>query len=243
MDISGRKALVTGAGDGIGHATALMLAENGISTLVLVDINEDNLAKVKAEAEALGASVVTKAADLRSSDTVLSLYDEIFREAGVLDIVHNNAGIMAGQPFFPDQDVGRMIDVINLNLMAMMVGSKVAIDRMRAAGQPGVIINTASVAAFNPMPADPAYATSKVGILRFVESCKPLRESDNIRVMAVCPGIVDTAIVPHDAEWLQPALQAVNILKPADIANAVKGIIEDESLAGDQVTVQNEPRG
>lgn len=242
MDISGKKALVTGAGDGIGHATALMLAENGAASLVLVDINPDNLTKVQAEVEALGCSVSTKVADLRCSDTVLSLYEEIFAETGVLDIVHNNAGIMAGEPFFPDQDVNRMIDVINLNLMAMMIGSKVAIDKMRAAGQPGVIINTASVAAFNPMPADPAYATSKVGILRFVESCQPLHESDNIRVMAVCPGIVDTAIVPHDAEWLQPALQAVNILKPADIAAAVKQIIEDESLSGDQITVQNEPR-
>ncbi len=123
----------------------------------------------------------------------------------------------------------------------MMVGTRKAIELMRARNAPGVIVNTASVAAFGPMPADPAYSTSKAGILNFTQSCQPLHERFNIRVMAVCPGVVDTAIVPHDAEWLQPSLAAIKIMQPVDIANAVKGIIEDDTLAGDQVTVQNEP--
>jgi NAD(P)-dependent dehydrogenase (short-subunit alcohol dehydrogenase family) len=104
-----------------------------------------------------------------------------------------------------------------------------------------VIINTSSIAAFGPMPADPAYAASKHGILAFSQSCKPLHEQFNIRVMAICPGIVDTAIVPKDAEWLAPALAAVKMLQPDDIARAVLEIIADETLAGDQVTVSNEP--
>ncbi len=239
MEIAGKSALVTGAGDGIGRASALMLAKGGADSLVLIDINEDNLLGVAKEVDALGSKVTTYAADLRDLETVKTLYFQIFEDHGVLDVVHNNAGIMAGLPVFPDQTIDRMADVINLNLIAMMAGSKIAIDFMRSAGRPGVIINTASTAAFGPMPADPAYASSKVGILRFCESCKPLHETDQIRVMAVCPGMVDTAIVPHEAEWLQPALAAMEMLQPDDIAQAVKQIIEDDSLAGEHIAVEN----
>jgi len=77
-----------------------------------------------------------------------------------------------------------MIAVIQLKLLAMMVGSKVSIDRMRTAKRPGVIIHTSSVAAFGTMPADPDHSNSKIGILRFTECCKPLHENFNIRVMA-----------------------------------------------------------
>ena len=112
---------------------------------------------------------------------------------------------------------------------------------MRARQAAGVIVNTASTAAFGPMPADPAYSTSKAGILNFTQSCQPIAERFGIRVMAVCPGVTDTAIVPHDAEWLKPALAALKgMLKPSDIADAVKTCIEDDALAGDYITIQNE---
>ena len=149
---------------------------------------------------------------------------------------------MTGEPDFPDTLMEKMIAVIQINLIAMMVGTRKAIELMRARGAPGVIVNTASVAAFGPMPADPAYSTSKAGILNFTQSCKPLAERFNIRVTAVCPGVTDTAIVPHDAEWLKPALANIKaMLKPSDIAAAVKQCIEDDTLAGDYITVQNEP--
>lgn len=240
MNIAGKKALVTGAADGIGRACARMLAANGVTEIVLVDFDEKNLNSVAAEISARGVKVIPKVADLRDLDTVIRLYEQAFDETGGIDIVHNNAGIMTGLPDFPETVIRKMIDVIQLNLLAMMVGSKVAIDRLRATNRPGVIINTSSVAAFSAMPADPAYATSKVGILRFTECCKPLHEQLGIRVMAVCPGITETAIVPWDAPWLKPALDAVVLLQPEDIADAVRKIIEDDSLSGEHVTVQNE---
>lgn len=241
MEIKDKNALVTGAGQGIGEACAVMLAENGAAKIVIADINENNLKGVAETLRSKGAEAIIKVCDVSQTDNVMRLFDEAEAETGGLDIVHNNAGIMTGTPDFPDTVMEKMIAVIQINMLAMMVGTHKAVEKMRARRAPGVIVNTASVAAFNTMPADPAYSSSKAGILNFSESCKPLHENFNIRVMAVCPGIVDTAIVPQDAEWLQPALAAVQILQPVDIANAVKGIIEDDTLSGDHVVVQNTP--
>lgn len=139
--------------------------------------------------------------------------------------------------------MARMIAVIQINLIAMMVGTRIAIEQMRRRGAPGVIINTSSIAAFSTMPADPAYSASKHGILAFSRSCKPLHAAHGIRVMAICPGVVDTAIVPKDAEWLAPVLASLKMLAPEDIARAVLDIVADDTLAGDQVTVSNAPAG
>jgi len=241
MDIKGKNALVTGAGAGIGEASALLLAENGAAKVVIVDIDEGNLNKVAEAISAAGSEAIVKVCDVSKSDNVVKLFEEAEAETGGLDIVHNNAGIMGGEPFFPDTVMEKMVAVIQINLIAMMVGTRKAIELMRARSAAGVIINTASVAGFAPMPQDPAYSTSKAGILNFTQSCQPLKDAFNIRVMAICPGIVDTAIVPKDAEWLQPALAAVKILEPRDIAEAVKTIVEDESLYGDQITINNDP--
>ena len=241
MDITGSKALVTGAGQGIGAATAVMLAEQGAEVLVIADIDAAALSSTAAAVEAAGARAISRTVDLSQPAAVVALLTEADEETGGLDIVHNNAGIMTGTSDFPDTRIDRMVAVIQVNLIAMMVGTRQAIELMRARGRRGVIINTGSVAAFGPMPTDPAYSASKAGIVNFTQSCKPVFADFGIRVMAVCPAIVDTAIVPRDAEWLQPALAAVKMLTPQDIATTVKAIIEDDTTAGEFVTVENEP--
>jgi len=243
MDIKGKNAIVTGAGQGIGEAGAMMLAQEGAAKIVIADINGQNLDRVAGQIKAAGAEPIVKLCDVSKTENVIKLFEEADQETGGLDIVFNNAGIMTGEPDFPDTIMEKMIAVIQINLLAMMVGTRMAIGQMRKRGKQGVIVNTSSVAAFGPMPADPAYSTSKAGILNFTQACKPVHENFGIRVMAVCPGITDTAIVPKDAEWLQPALQRVKILQPSDIAAAVKRIINDESLSGDHVVVQNEEVG
>lgn len=241
MDVKGKCVLITGAGSGIGRAVALAVARAGAARVVLVDIDPDGLRSVSADVSALGAAPISKVADLSRPDEVMRVFEEADRETGGLDVVHNNAGVMTGLPDFPDTQMEKMIAVIQINLIAMMVGTRLAVEQMRRRGAPGVIINTSSVAAFSTMPADPAYSASKHGILAFSRSCKPLHELFDIRVMAICPGIVDTAIVPKDAAWLAPALAAVKMLHPDDIAKTVLQIIADDTLAGDQITISNEP--
>lgn len=241
MDIKGKNALVTGASTGIGLATVKMLAEAGAAHIVLVDIDEAGIRTAASELEKFGAKTTVIKADLSKHGEVIEAFQHADAATGGLDFVHNNAGIMTGLPDFPDTVMSKMIAVIEINLIAMMIGTRMAVEQMRKRGRRGVIINTSSVAAFSTMPADPAYSASKHGILAFTRSCLPLADKFGIRVMAICPGITDTAIVPHDAPWLKPALERVKILAPADIADAVARIIADEGLAGDQITIQNEP--
>ena len=231
---------MTGAGQGIGRASALMLAREGIATLVLSDVNAAGLEKIAAEVAALGARPVIQVADLSSSDDAIRMY-EAAEAAAPLDIIHNNAGIMGGPPDFPDANLNRMIAAIQINLIAMMIGTTLGMKFMRARGKPGVIINTSSVAAFGILPADPAYAASKHGVLALSQSCKPFAETYGIRVVPLCPAITDTAIVAKDAPWLKPMLQQVKLLQPEDIAAEIKRIIEDDTLAGDAVVVSNQP--
>jgi 3-oxoacyl-[acyl-carrier protein] reductase len=240
MDIKGKNAIVTGASAGIGRATALMLAQRGAAKVVIVDIDGAGLETLAAEIRAAGAQPIAKVADLSRTEDTIRLYEEAEHDSGGLDILHNNAGIMTGLPDFPDTVMSKMVAVIQINLIAMMIGTRLGIAFLRRRNARGVIINTASVAAFGVMPADPAYSASKHGIVAFTQSCKPVHEAYGVRVVAICPGITDTAIVPKDAEWLQPALKRVKILTPEDIAREVCRIVEDDSLAGDYVTVQNE---
>ena len=93
MDIKGRNALVTGAGQGIGEACALMLADNGADTVVIVDINQENLDKVAAEIRSRGSKAITKTCDVSQPDNVIQMLREAEDETGGLDIIHNNAGI------------------------------------------------------------------------------------------------------------------------------------------------------
>jgi NAD(P)-dependent dehydrogenase (short-subunit alcohol dehydrogenase family) len=241
MDVRGKKAIVTGASSGIGRAAARMLAGEGVGTIVLVDLDREGLSALSAEIAAAGATPIARIADLGRPEDVVRVFEEADRDTGGLDIVHNNAGIMTGPPDFPDTSMDKMIAVIQINLIAMMIGTRLAVEQMRRRNAPGVIINTSSIAAFSTMPADPAYAASKHGILAFSRSCQPLHARFGIRVMAICPGIVDTAIVPKDAAWLAPALAAVKMLEPETVARAVLDIIADDTLAGDQVTISNEP--
>jgi NAD(P)-dependent dehydrogenase (short-subunit alcohol dehydrogenase family) len=242
MDITGKTALVTGAGGGIGRASARMFAEQGAAKVVVVDIDQAALERVSEEIRALGARPIPKVVDLRDSDAVVRLFEAADQETGGLDIVYNNAGVMGGPPDFPDADVEKMVAAIQINLIAVMVGARVAIGQMRRRGVPGVIVNASSMAAFGHLPQDPAYTASKHGVLAFCLSCKPLQAACGIRVMAICPGITDTAIVDHEAPWLRPALDAIQMLRPEDIAEEIRRIVEDDSLAGDYVKVENSLR-
>jgi NAD(P)-dependent dehydrogenase (short-subunit alcohol dehydrogenase family) len=240
MDIAGKSALITGAGSGIGRATAVMLAQKGARRVWLVDRDEAG-AKTTGEAlQALGCEGLVRAFDVTDWAKLEACFAEA-DEAGGLDIVFNNAGMVVGLQLFPDTSPERLHAIVDLNLTAVILGTQYAVRQMRRRGG-GVVINTSSGAALHTGFRDWLYTATKAGVLAFSKSCAPLKEACNVRVNAVLPGLVDTPILKTTgdgefADWMAPILASNTALRPEDIAAAVLAIIEDDSLAGEQVVV------
>lgn len=243
MNINGKVALVTGAGSGIGRATALMLADAGAARVIAADINEDSALETARQIAGRGAEGVAQQVDVADLGSLQRLFAAA-EAAGGLDILLNNAGIVTGSPQFPDTSVQRIAQLVAINLTAVMVGTKLAFGMMRRRGTPGVIVNTASRAAFNPSVEDPAYCASKAGVLMFTQSCREMKQRFGIRVNTVCPAITDTAMLSATggsaaAQWMENRMRGVRVLTPEDIGRAVLALIEDEEKSGDYILVDN----
>jgi NAD(P)-dependent dehydrogenase (short-subunit alcohol dehydrogenase family) len=243
MDVTGKVALVTGGGTGIGRATSLLLASKGAAVTV-VDRNPESAHTTASEIVATGGRAIGVAADVSEPAGIRLMFDRCEAAFGGVDIVHNNAGLIGGEPLWPHSPLERIAAVIAVNLGGVAMGTQEAVLRLRKRGG-GVIINTASTAALNPMPTDPVYSATKVGVVRIVESCTNLA-AEGIRVNAVLPGVVDTDMTnkhtgdgTKPAEWLIPVLAKVNMLTPDDIAAAVLSLIEDDTKVGECRTVLN----
>ncbi|HCV00254.1 MAG: short chain dehydrogenase [Dehalococcoidia bacterium] len=237
MEISGKIALVTGAASGIGRATAIALSGEGASVAVC-DIDSEGGTETVSAIAAQGGQASFFEGDVSTPSGVRSLFAAVEAAYGGIDIVHNNAGIMTGDtPGWPEVGLEKIKLVISVNVAGVMMGTGAAIQALRKRGG-GAIVNTASVAALGPMPNDPMYAASKAAVVNFTESCAVLAESENIRVNAVLPGMVDTPIIGktgdgvNPAAWLRPAIAATTFLQPEEIADVVLGLIRDDSKAG-----------
>jgi 3-oxoacyl-[acyl-carrier protein] reductase len=244
LNISGRAALISGAAAGIGRATAVALARKGAARIVLVDIDRPGLQETARLVGGAGARGEIEVVDVTDGAALEALFDGAFAGGG-LDIVFNNAGILSGPPAFPDTPLARIRQVVAINFTAVIEATWHAIRLMKAAGKGGVIINTSSTGGLNPYLSDAPYAATKAGVLMYSRSCGPLKDSDGIRVNAVCPGVTNTPILAKTggdrvAEWLEPLLQQIEILQPEDIAAAVIGLIEDDDASGEFVVVQNQ---
>lgn len=240
MNIAGKRALITGAGSGIGRATALMLAQRGAAAVWILDRNGAGAEETARLVRAAGAEAVVRVLDVTDFPALEAVFDEAAAEGG-LDIVFNNAGMVVGLQLFPDTSPERVHAIVDLNLKAVIFGTQHAVRQMRGRGG-GVVVNTCSGAALHTGFRDWLYTATKAGVLAFSRSCAPLKESCGVRVNAVLPGLVDTPILKTTgdgelADWMAPILAGNRALSPDDIARAVVGIIEDEEMAGEQVVV------
>jgi NAD(P)-dependent dehydrogenase (short-subunit alcohol dehydrogenase family) len=244
MDIAGKVALVTGAGTGIGRASAVALAAEGAAVMV-ADLDDiGGTETVRRIEEDLGGSAAFVKVDVSYPHDVRTMFAAAESTFGGLDIVHNNAGLISGEPIWPESELERILKVITVNLGGVAMGTQAAIHALRKRGG-GCIVNTASTAALRPMPTDPVYSATKVGVVRITESCAGLAD-EGIRVNAVLPGVVDTDMAnlhtgdgTRPAVWLQPILHGLTMLAPEDIAAAVVDLIHDDSAVAEARIVAN----
>jgi NAD(P)-dependent dehydrogenase (short-subunit alcohol dehydrogenase family) len=151
---------------------------------------------------------------------------------GSVDIVCNNAGIGGEGDLFGEEGPWRAM--LDINLRAVIEGTRLAVRAMRAAGGGGVIVNTASMGGLLPMPGSPVYAATKAGVINFTRSLAYL-SAEGIRVNAICPSFTDTPLVYRDNEGArieEVKQQMGGILSPETIAEGLIQLVEDDSRAG-----------
>jgi NAD(P)-dependent dehydrogenase (short-subunit alcohol dehydrogenase family)/pimeloyl-ACP methyl ester carboxylesterase len=189
----GQLVLVTGAGSGIGRATALAFAEAG-ARVVAVDRDAGSAARTAELSLLIGArGAWAETADVSDEQSMEKLAAKVAAEHGVVDVLVNNAGIGLSGSFFETtpEDWRKVLDV---NLWGVIHGCRLFGRQMAERGQGGHIVNTASAAAFLPSRVLPAYSTSKAAVLMLSECLRAELAGQGIGVTAICPGIVNTNI-------------------------------------------------
>jgi NAD(P)-dependent dehydrogenase (short-subunit alcohol dehydrogenase family) len=244
VELEGKVAVVTGAGSGIGRATALAFARAG-TTVVAADIDEATAAETVGLVHDAGGQASGVRTDVTEPRSLEAMFASGEAAHGGVDIVFNNAGLVCGEPLWPDITPETLLRVMAVNLGGVVVGTRLAIPALRRRGG-GAIVNTASMAALFPLTADPIYSATKAGVAMFTRACAPLAE-EGIRVNAVLPGLVDTPLLPKSgdgqrwADWALAAESVMGLLSPDDIAAAVLELVRDDSAVAEERVVGGLP--
>lgn len=191
--VGGKLALVTGAGTGIGRATAVELARQGARTVALVGRTLPPLEETAEAVRAAGAEAAVYRLDVADEGAVNDLAAQVKAEHGVVDILVNNAGIALFGRFL-ETTSEQWEEILAVNLRGVIAGSRAFAAQMVERGEGGTIINVSSAAAYQPSKAMIAYGTAKAAVLAFSESLRADLADDGITVTAVCPGLVNTNI-------------------------------------------------
>jgi len=198
MRLKDRAALITGGTSGIGEATALLFAAEG-AKIAITGRNQERGAKVVENIERSGGNALFVRADVSRAEDCRRAVEETQREFGRIDILFNNAGVFYAQTAVEcsEREWDEQIDV---NLKGTFLMSKFALPVMIGQGQ-GVIVNNSSGWGIVGGDHAVAYCASKGGVVLMTKAMAIDHGAQGIRVNCVCPGDVETPMLPADAKW------------------------------------------
>lgn len=230
-DFSGKVALITGAGGGIGRATAIAFGKSGAS-VVVSDVSVQGGQETVALVEQAGGKAIFVACDVADADAVNNMVAQTIQVYGRLDYGHNNAGITNIRSSEWDEDVWDR--TLSINLTGVMHCMRAEVDAMLLSGG-GAIVNTSSINGFTGNASQPAYVATKHGVIGLTRHGALKWAKDNIRVNAVCPGVIETAMTemvssnPQYLAKMESMTPLGRMGQPEEIASAVLWLCSDQA--------------
>jgi NAD(P)-dependent dehydrogenase (short-subunit alcohol dehydrogenase family) len=232
FDFFGKVAFVTGAGSGIGRATALAFAAAGAS-VTIADISEAGLKETEGQITALGAKVLSVRCDVTKSADIKSALDQTIAAFGRLDAAFNNAGIEQPGASIVDLTEEMLDRVLAVNLKSVFLCMKHQIPLMLKNGG-GAIVNTSSGAGIIAIRNQSGYCASKFGVTVASKVAALEFADQGIRVNALCPGIIDTPMIARYTGGTEEGRAAIikqepvgRMGRPEEIASTVLFLCSD----------------
>lgn len=228
--LDGKVFIVTGAGSGIGYATAQRLVEEG-ARVVASDVNADAVAGL---VDALGSDVsVAVVADSGVTSDITGLFDVALSRFGVIDGIFNNAGITAPRIPIIDTEVADFERLVRVNMIGTFVGIQTMLRSARQTGRAGVVVNTSSGIALRGAPNHGIYAATKTAIISLTKTAAIEGAVFGVRVNAVLPGPTETpTLLSAPAERMAEYLKAIptgRLGTPREVASGAAWLFSSES--------------
>ena len=223
--LKGRVAVVTGAGGGIGRATSVALAKEGVKLVLLGGNCAERLAETERAVAAAGAECLSLGGDLTDMDFLAKGVNAAAEKMGGIDILVNNAG-MAYNAGFEDTPEAVFDKIMNINVKVPYFLAQKTLPYLRRSGRAS-IINISSVVGHAGYPQQSAYVASKHAVLGFTKSLAAELYTENIRVHAICPGGVYTDMV----KVARPDLPPDGMIMPEEIAAIVLFFLKNRGNA------------
>jgi len=231
--LQNRVAIITGAASGIGEAAAKLFADEGAS-IVVADVNAEDGKRVVDEIKSSGGQAHFSQVDVTSEAEIEAMIQAAVSTFGRLDILYNNAG-------YEDIEYAHKLEEsswdkqVDINLKGTFLACKHALRHFSATKTRGVILNTASIAAFLPTPMRPAYNAAKGGVVMLTKNIAAEYGPQKIRANAICPGITLTGMtdglenMPVHLERAKKAAALECVASPDDIARPALFLCSDDA--------------
>ena len=243
IDMTGKAAIVTGAGGDIGRAAAVKLAEQGAKVLA-VDVNDDAVRATVDAVRAAGGTAEGITADVTDAGQVEAYAQKAIDAFGAIDLFLNNAGIEGPAAPIPDYPVEDFMKVFEVNVKGVFLGLKSVLPKMTSGG---AVVNTASVAGLVGSPGLSGYITSKHAVIGLTKTAALEQAAANVRVNAVCPApikgrmmeSIESNVGATEEDAFKGTIPMGRYGTPDEVANLAVFLLSDEAsyLTGSWYTV------